>query len=99
MMGDRVMAAEAMANVLAMAARMSPLDDYDVAIGDISREIADIAVVAIEAAPALNPAEAAADALQRVCRLGDGEDETQKRGRPHFPPKRRRRAKRGFVAE
>ena len=74
MMGGRVMAVEAVWRWTGMAARMGPLDDNGVAIGDINREIADITVVAVEAAPALNPAEAAAHALQRVCRLCDGED-------------------------
>jgi hypothetical protein len=82
--GDRAAEAVAidLAIVLAMnldtAGRMAPSDDSAVAIGDINRERTRIAVVAVEAAPALNSAEAATHPLQRVCRRGDGEDPDEK---------------------
>jgi hypothetical protein len=86
MMGDRAMAqAIAMDVTIAMdlaVARKSLLDDISVAIGDINRERADIAVVAVEAAPALNPAKAAA--TLRLYRRSDGEDaddQSQKDGK------------------
>jgi sugar (pentulose or hexulose) kinase len=80
--GDRATAAEAVAMDLAIAlamnldmvGRMAPSDASGAAVSDINRKIADIVVVAIEAAPALNSAKAAAGALQRACRRGDGKD-------------------------